>query len=140
MNIGINEYDECFFAHPDDSSLKVFVFTDPLHLLKLIRNNYIDKGFIINDIFVGKEYIEKMLLLNESELNIIHKLNKFHLDVKGTERQKVIPAAQLLSGKTAKSVVYCNDQAWFHIPIEGDEKSYNHSTECAEIIQTVNEF
>lgn len=82
QNIGIEEDQDCFFAHPKDPSLKVFVLADPPHLLKLITNHYVDSGFHIGDVFVGKEYIEKMLLLNKSELNIIHKLDKLHLDDK----------------------------------------------------------
>lgn len=67
LDIGIKDNQQCFFTHPCDSSLKVFVFADPPDLLKLIRNNFIDHGFNIDGVFIGKEYIEKFLLLNKSE-------------------------------------------------------------------------
>ena len=40
LNVGIDEKQECYFTHPSDSSLKVFVFADSPHLLKLLRNHY----------------------------------------------------------------------------------------------------
>lgn len=66
----------------------MFVFADPPYLLKLLRNHFVDNGFNVDDVFVGKEYIEKLLILNKCELNIIHKLERIHLDCKSTDRQK----------------------------------------------------
>ena len=33
------------FVHPQNPDLNIFVFTDPLHLLNLIRNNFVDSDF-----------------------------------------------------------------------------------------------
>lgn len=73
--------------------MRVSVFADAPHLLKLIRNNFLDHGFKVNDVNIGKDYIEKLSLLNKSELDIVHKLEQMHSDVKSSERQKLRPAA-----------------------------------------------
>jgi len=61
LNIGIHEEQQCYFTHPSDDNLKVFVFADEPHLLKLIRNHYLDKGFKIND-----KHINKNVMLTSS--------------------------------------------------------------------------
>lgn len=88
QNIGI-ENQNCYFVYPQDPSLKVFVLADLPHLLKSIRNHYVDSGLKIGKVFVGKEYINKMLLLNISDLNIIHKYERLHLDATRKDRQSL---------------------------------------------------
>jgi len=44
-----NERKQCFFLHPSDENLKVFVFADISHIIKLARNHLFDSGFIVDD-------------------------------------------------------------------------------------------
>lgn len=61
------------------------------------RNNFLDSGFNINGISVDKTSLEELLKLNERDLKILHKLNRTHIDVKGTQRQNVKLAVQIFS-------------------------------------------
>lgn len=140
LNIGIKDNQNCFFAHPKDPSLKVFVFADAPHLLKLIRNHLLDHGFEIGEIYIGKHYLEKLVTLNKPEINILHKVTKYHLDVKSSERQKVLPAAQVMSNKTASAIEYCGDQGFLHVVDEKNSCSYDNYKDCADLIRTVNDW
>lgn len=113
LKIGINTcnqpekehaYKECFITHPVDNSLKIFFFADVPHLLKLARNNLLDSGFQIKGDIINKTCLEELLTLNAGELKIVHKLSKLHLDVKGTQRQKVKLAAQVFSNTNALAI------------------------------------
>lgn len=105
LNIGINNSQNCFFLHPKDQSLKIFVFTDVSHLLKLVRNHFLDNGVIINRKCINKECIEEILQLQEDkDLKIVHRILKNNLDVSGTSRQKVGTAAKLFSKSTARAI------------------------------------
>lgn len=99
LKIGVPP-NKSFFEHPSNASLRVFVFADTPHLLKLIRNHFLDNGFKINEQLIHKKCIEKLLSINADDLKIAFNISQYHLDVKGSERQKVLPAAQLLSNKT----------------------------------------
>lgn len=109
LNIRIAENKSCCFAHPSDSNLKVFVFADPPHLLKLIRNNYIDSGFTYFNAVLTKKVLEEVLLINQNDLKIAYKIEQKHIDCTGTERQKVSLAAQVFSHSTAEAVRYLGD-------------------------------
>ncbi|CAH1955417.1 unnamed protein product [Acanthoscelides obtectus] len=102
-------HQNCFFNHPCDNSLKIFVFADPPHLLKLTRNHLIDHGFIIDNKVINKDYFEALLNISTSELTIAHKLTPHHLCLKGSMRQKVRPAVQLLSNSVAKAISYAGE-------------------------------
>lgn len=104
LNVGINKKEKSFFIHPVNSDLKVFVFADLPHLLKLVRNNLVDSGFHYNDIHIDFRCLEEIISLNKHDLKISYKLEQKHLDVKGVERQKVSTAAQVLSDTTAHAV------------------------------------
>jgi hypothetical protein len=105
LNVGYNK--KCYFTHPVILSQKIFVFADAPHLLKLLRNHLIDQGFHIDGKLIDKSCIEKIIRASTDELKIAHKINDYHLNVRGTERQKVRPAAQLLSNTVAKAVEWC---------------------------------
>lgn len=66
LHIGITDDIKCCFPHPRNEDLKFFVFADPPHLLKLIRNNLIDTGFHFENKFLNKQCLEEVLLLNKS--------------------------------------------------------------------------
>jgi len=80
-----------FFQHSCNADLRVYVFVDAPHLLKLLRNHFLDEGFNI-DRLIDKKCIQKVLAINVKDLKVAFAISQYHLDVKGSERQKVFPA------------------------------------------------
>jgi hypothetical protein len=105
------------FKHPSDENKVIFVFADIPHLLKLLRNHFLDEGFTLFDKILTKDCIENFLqIADTSELRIGHKLTRNLLDVKGSQRQKVKTAAKLLSHTTAKVIKFCGDNKLINSP------------------------
>lgn len=129
--LGISHETHCFFKHPSDENLKIFVFADVPHLLKLIRNHFIDTGFKYKDKLMNKFFIERLLHVSNSELTIAHKISQYHLDVKGTERQKVRPAAQLFSNTVSKAIAFCGAKKII---------TENGWQETAELVKLINDW
>ncbi|KAJ3665375.1 hypothetical protein Zmor_000872 [Zophobas morio] len=124
--------DHVSFVDPSDSEKLIFLFADLPHLLKLIRNHFLGKGFKLFDEMITKNCVESLLKISQSsELKIAHKINSYHLDVKGSQRQKVKPAAQLLSNTVSKAVEWCGDNKL--IP----DKNYKNT---ASFIKLVNDW
>jgi len=57
-----------FFIHPANETLKTFVFADVPHLIKLMRNNLIDSGFVVDNKLLEKAIFEELLSLNKRDL------------------------------------------------------------------------
>jgi len=126
LNIGIERSDaspkknrrrnyaenQCFFTHSSDNTLKIFMFADVPHLLKSIRNNFFDYGFIVDGEKIDKCLLEELLQLNCNELKIAINLTRTHLDVKGFQRQRVKLAAQVFSFRNAKALEYCGKRGF----------------------------
>lgn len=106
LNVDLNEPEKCSFPHPCDNNLKIFTFFDVPHMLKLLRNHFLDDGCLIDGKTIDKTILEQILLNNSPEINTCHKLQQYHLDVQGSERQKVRPAAQTFSNSVAKNIEY----------------------------------
>lgn len=104
LDIGHNK--NCYFLHPCDDSLKIFVYADVPHLIKLARNHLIDHGFIIDNCVVNIDYFKVLLNISTSELTLAHKLTEHHLNLKGSMRQRVRPAVQIFSNSVAKAIEY----------------------------------
>lgn len=131
LNIGYDK--NCFMKHPYDDSLKIFVFADAPHLLKLARNHFVDHGFHINGKSIDKSSLEMLLTASNTELTIAHKLTRYHLDLKGSERQRVLPAAQLFSNTVSKAIEYRGEKDYYK-----DEG--NDWKKCSEIIKLFNDW
>ena len=98
------------YTNPVDQNRELFFFADTPHMLKLLGNHMLDKGFTLSSegktVNLCKEDFEKLLLLDSKELKLVPKLNHSHLDVRGIGRQRVRPAAQLLSESVAKAFTF----------------------------------
>ena len=90
---------------------KIYVFADVPHLIKLARNHFIDKGFVLpEDVYIGKQIIEQYLKVSKpSDFKLAYKLSEQHLNVTGSLRQNVKLAAQLFSNGVAKALKYCGE-------------------------------
>lgn len=115
---------------PNDAANKVYVFADVPHLLKLIRNNFVDYGFVINNNEINVNIIDKLLqFTGKSELSIAHKITHASVHVVGAQRQKVKYASKLFSRTISKAVSrsgmlgYFADENWM---------------ECSEFFELVN--
>ena len=136
LHVGIDSDRSCFFVHPQNTSLKIFVFADAPHLLKLLRNNFIDREFIIDNKLITKECLERLLAVNVNDLKIAHRLEEKHLDVKGPERQKVSFAAKVFSNTTAEAIRFCGMNGYLD---KQYDKCENYQ-ECADLLKLGNDW
>lgn len=94
-----------FFQNPVYLERRIFTFPDPPHLLKLLRNHFLDHGFILSDgTEILRSDLEKILVIDNGELKIHHKLLPIHFTCKNSTRQRVRLAAQLISHTSAAAV------------------------------------
>ncbi|KAF0297764.1 Transposable element P transposase [Amphibalanus amphitrite] len=83
------------------------MFADAPHLLKLLRNYVLDEGVRLpGGGLVNKDLMTDVLGIDgDKEFKMLPKLGvKSHIEVKGQARQKVRPAAQLLSSSVATAL------------------------------------
>lgn len=96
-----------YFQNPTNNE-KVFVLADVPHLIKLIRNNFVDHGFSINNKLIKKDIIEQAInATSASDLKITHKITLEQLNVAGPQRQKVKYATKLFSHTISSAISRC---------------------------------
>lgn len=117
-NCGVN-YINTTIKHPETGQL-IYMFSDAPHLLKLLRNWFIDGGFMLLDGTELNQAKIRELLQTNTEISPIYKLSLKHLELTKTERQNVRLAAELLSNSVAQSLrrnfpndVVVEKLAWF---------------------------
>lgn len=99
-SFGVN-FEQTTIKHPITGK-DIYMFSDIPHLLKLLRNWFIDGGFILNDgTFLNKKIIQEIIETN-TEISPIFKVSLKHITVKGPERQNVRLACQLFSHNVAE--------------------------------------
>lgn len=99
--------EQTWFYNPCNSK-KIHVFADVPHLIKLIRNHFVDHGFILNGKEINKSVIEKLVEITEKhDLSIAYKISKENLNVVGIGRQKVKLATKLFSHTVSKALTRC---------------------------------
>jgi len=96
------------FEHPITKS-SIHVFADPPHLLKLARNHYLDRGFVLpSGIYIGRYIVEELIKLqSKSDFQYTFKVSEKHINVSGPMRQNVKLAAQFFSNTVANAISYC---------------------------------
>lgn len=110
---------------------KVFAFADAPHMLKLIRNHFLDTGLVVNKHHLtSKTFSELLRYTSASDASITFKLTHEHLTVKGSARQNVKMAAQLFSNTTANAIRRC-----FSIGLE-----LHNPVVTADFVQLVNNW
>lgn len=72
-----------YFKHPSDEEKIVCVFADVPHLLKLLRNHFVDNGVVLKEKILKMNMVEELMLLSKSDLNITKILSLDMLNVKG---------------------------------------------------------
>ncbi len=101
LNIG----EECTFANPFDSSREVLFAFDWVHVFKNLRNHLLDDIVCLQDgTTVSRSDFQDLFDKIAPEITAGYKLKDRHLNCKGTERQNVRLAVQLLS-KTVSNLL-----------------------------------
>lgn len=96
--LGITD-DNNSFLHPYDESRRIFVFADVPHLLKLARNHFIEKGFVVcGNEHITKQCLQDLLKCQDKDLKIAFKLTNEHLFPKNKQNVKL--AVQLIVFKS----------------------------------------
>lgn len=72
------------FTNPAFSDREVYVFLDAPHLVKLIRNNFLNYGFrLSNGTFVSSKCIRELISKSQCDFKVTHKLSAKHIHVEG---------------------------------------------------------
>lgn len=123
--LNISEAKPYFENHTNKE--KIFVFADVPHLIKLIRNNFVDHGFVIdNNKEIKKEIVEQAISATSvSDLKITHKITSEQLNVAGPQRQKVKYAAKLFSHTMSSAISRCGSLGFL---------TAENRVECAEFL------
>lgn len=101
------DHNNTCFTNPSNGEA-VHVLADVPHLIKLMRNHFVDYGFLINGKEITKTIIEDLLdVTTTSELRITHKISKESLNVQGAARQKVKFATKLFSHTISMAITRC---------------------------------
>lgn len=101
LDININNSS---FLHPITQE-KVHMFADAPHLLKLIRNWFVDTGFQLEDGTVLKvDLLEQLITHTNTEISSCFKLTPEHIHCEKSQRQNVALAAQLFSHTSATAL------------------------------------
>ena len=117
----IDSEGKTYFLHPCNEEIKINVFIDVPHLIKLLRNNFFDSGINVNGYYISKICLERLIQINDNDLKIVHKLSRFHLDVKGTQRQNVKLATQIFSNTNATALEWCGKKGFIEDGLEWSE-------------------
>lgn len=120
-----------WFSNP--VSKRVHVFADAPHMIKLLRNHFLDSGFVLNDkLITSKPIVDLLQNTQNLDLNIAHKINADFLTVNGAQRQKVKFATKLFSHTVSKAIS--------RLGLLGIFKSENNWLECSELLKVTNDW
>ncbi|VEN55423.1 unnamed protein product, partial [Callosobruchus maculatus] len=120
-----------YFENPRNKE-NIFVLADVPHLLKLIRNNFVDHGFIIKDKLIKKDIVEQAIqATSSSDLKITHKLTLDQLHVAGPQRQRVKYAAKLFSHTMSSAISRCGTLG---------SLTAENWVDCADFFKLVNDW
>lgn len=93
--------DKTFFEHPVTKD-QILVFGDTPHLLKLIRNNLVDRGFTLpNGCNIRRYVLDELIEKTNTEVSSTFKLSPLSMNCVSNERQNVGLAKHLLSHRTS---------------------------------------
>ena len=97
--------------HPVDPKRKLFLSFDPTHILKNVRNQFMDRHLNINGDYISFELIKKLYKIQKQFpcLRPDRRLTRKHVDPSNLERQKVQPAVDIFSDETIAAVLMLAD-------------------------------
>ena len=99
--------DDCKFQHEGKD---IFVFFDPPHLLKSVRNNLKNSGFQTEDGTVSWDHIIDFYEFDrEQELKLAPKLSPNHIKLSNFSKMRVMLASQILSHSVSVGMKFRSD-------------------------------
>ena len=106
--IGVYSEEGHFFRNPVNSERKVVVYPYVPHCIKNLKNHSLDYGMLYMqednaDTYLGKTDFVHLLKTDADTLKFCPKLTIEHIEVKGSNRQRVFLATQLLSESVGKA-------------------------------------
>lgn len=111
--------------------MKVFVFSDTPQLIKLVHNHYVDSGIVVKGKKLTKTTIEQIIRhCAKSDPKILLKINKSHISVRSSTKQKVKPATQLFSNTTVSAIRRCYELGY----------NVDNACETANFFQILNDW
>lgn len=140
---GLNQVEGCA-SHPCDASRKLLFAPDPEHLIKSIRNHFIDGNiFVIEGREASIEPVIAMLILEESnQIPKVSRITASDIFMKNSfVKMKVQPALDLFSNSTVKGLEKLKEEV--HLLNWVDERMQiviNHLPGTIELIQNLAEF
>lgn len=85
---------------------KIFTFADTPHLLKLLRNHFLDKGFNLDGQYIGSRPVARLLDLQGVDIGIAYRITPEHFPPRGSpKRQNVKKAAQIFSNSVSAALL-----------------------------------
>jgi len=119
------------FSFPHTTSGEpIYLFYDPCHMLKLVRNTLGDKRILINSQGekIEWEYIKKLYLKEKKEgLKVATKLTQKHVYY-FNEKMCVRLASQVFSNSVSKALIFCQNL----------DRDFEHSLATAEFCLLIN--
>jgi len=104
--LGINT-ENTRYPNPYGPNRNIHFFVDIPHLIKLLRNHFLDAGYIMpSGKIVTKNPLFQLIEKDCNEIRMCVKLRESHINVRGTDRQRVKYATELFSESVSKSVRY----------------------------------
>lgn len=115
-DLNVNYESPCFL-NPIRINKRIWVLADVPHLLKLLRNHFLDDSLLLSpNIQITKKLIESILQIDCGEYKVAYKLTHLHVDCNGRDRQRVYLAGQLFSNTTAMMI-----STWFTEQIQASQ-------------------
>lgn len=101
-----------FFTHIVTQD-PIFCFHDLPHMIKLCRNHLLDKGIFLSPTeFASKDALQELVEKSAGIDLLPHKMTLAHLSVKGSDRQNVLKANQVLSNSTSRALIEGSKQGY----------------------------
>lgn len=86
------------------SGNNIYCFADTPHVIKSLRNHFIDKGFIVDGKEVTSASVRRLLSCQSVDIGVAYRLTEKHFPQEGLKRQKVSLATQMFSNSVAAGI------------------------------------
>ncbi|SPP90144.1 blast:Transposable element P transposase [Drosophila guanche] len=128
--LGISETKN-WFTHPADEDLKIFVFSDTPHLIKLVRDQYVDSGLIINGKRLTKSTVQQTIShCAKPDVSMSFNITDNHLNIGPLAKQNIKLATQLFSNTTGSFIRRCNALGY----------NVQNASETADLFKIINDW
>lgn len=101
--------------HPCDESRLLFLSFDPCHIIKNLRNQFLDKEMSGKYSFISGEYVKKVYELQKNEtIKPVRFLTRKHVYPNNLEKMNVLRAVQIFSNPVIATIEFLKDNSFAH--------------------------